>query len=160
MPSGVDDPPSWTILPSARTMIAVGVGGGPRVVGDHDDRLAELVDGAAQEVEHLGRGLRVEVARRLVGEDDRRPGGQRAGHGDALLLAAGELGGPVVEAVAEADGVDEAVDPRVVGLAAGDRQRQEDVLPRVEDGQQVEGLEDEADLVAAQRRQRLVVERR
>src|ERR687886_1740039 len=46
----------------------VGVGGGGRVVRDHDDRLAELVDGAAQQVENLARGLRVEVAGRLVGE--------------------------------------------------------------------------------------------
>ena len=41
------------------------------------------------------RGLRVEVARRLVGEQHGRLGDERAGHRDALLLAAGELGGPV-----------------------------------------------------------------
>ena len=45
-----------------------------RVVGDHDDRLAELVDRAAQEAEHLRAGARVEVAGGLVGEDDRRAG--------------------------------------------------------------------------------------
>src|SRR6185436_5110387 len=44
----------------------VGVGGRGRVVRDHDDRLAELVDRAAQELEDLGRGLRVEVAGGLV----------------------------------------------------------------------------------------------
>ena len=37
-------------------------------------------------------GRRVEVARRLVGEDHGRPRGQRAGDRDALLLAAGQLG--------------------------------------------------------------------
>ena len=34
----------------------------------------------------------------------------------------------MVEAVGEADGVDEAVEPRLVGIAPGELQRQEDVL--------------------------------
>ena len=68
--------------------------------------------------------------------------------------------GRCVEPVAQPDGVDQLVDPLLVGLAAGDRQRQQDVLLRGEDRQQVERLEDEADLVAAQLGQRLVVERR
>ena len=75
---------------------------------------------------------------------------QRARHGDALLLAAGELGGPVVEAVAQADGGDERVEPFRVGALARDRERQDDVLARVEDRQQVEGLEHEADALTAQ----------
>src|SRR3954453_12711642 len=75
----------------------VGVGGRRGVVRDHDDRLAELVDRPAQELEELGRELRVQVAGRLVGEHARRLGPQRAPHSYALLLAARELGGPVVE---------------------------------------------------------------
>ena len=71
--------------------------------------------------------------------------GQRPGDGDALLLAAGQLGRPVLEAVAEADGVDDAVEPRLVGLAAGERQRQRDVLGGGQRRDQVERLEDEAD---------------
>src|SRR3954454_6375890 len=138
---------------------AVGVGGGRRVVRDHDDGLAELVDGAAQEVEHLTGGLRVEVAGRLVGEDDGGLARERAGHRDALLLAARELGRPVGEAVAQADGVDELVEPLRVRPLAGDRQRQHDVLARVEDRQEVERLEDEADALAAQLGEPAVVER-
>ena len=42
-------------------------------------------------VEDLGAGAGVEVAGGLVGEDDLRLAGQRPGHGDPLLLAAGEL---------------------------------------------------------------------
>jgi hypothetical protein len=102
---------------------AVGVGGGDGVVGDHDHRLAELVYRAPQQLEHVGAGPGVEVAGRLVGEDDGRFGDEGTGDGDALLLAAGELGGPVGAAIAEADGVDQLLDPLLVGLAAGDRER-------------------------------------
>ena len=70
-----------------------------------------------------------------------------------------ELGGLVREPVAEPHGVDELVDPAVVALAAGDGQRQHDVLVRGERGQQVEGLEDEADLVAPQLREGALLER-
>jgi hypothetical protein len=60
-------------------------------VGDHEDGLAVALDGLAEEVEHLGPGPRVEVARRLVGEEDRRRAGERPGDGDPLLLAARKL---------------------------------------------------------------------
>ena len=72
--------------------------------------------GAAHELEDLGAGAAVEVAGRLVGEDDRRLAGQRAGHGDALLLAAGQLARPVLQPVAQTDGVDDPVDPLLVAL--------------------------------------------
>ena len=111
-------------------------------------------------VQHAGAGLRVEVAGRLVGEDDGRFGDQGAGDGDPLLLAAGELRGPVGAAVLEADGADQLLDPLLVGLAAGDRERQHQVLLGAEDRQQVEELEDEAELVAAQLGQLAVVEAR
>ena len=84
---------------------------------------------------------------------------ERAGDGDALLLAAGELRGAVRAAVAQADGLDELLDPPVVGLRPGDRERQDEVLLRGEDRQEVERLEDEADLVAAQLGELRVVER-
>ena len=60
-------------------------------MGDHHDRLAELVDAVPQEAQHLGAGAAVEVAGRLVGEDDLGPADQRAGDGDPLLLPAGQL---------------------------------------------------------------------
>ena len=93
---------------------AVRVGGDARIVRDHDDGLVELVDRAAQDVEHAGARGRVEVAGRLVGEDDGGAGDERAGDRDALLLAAGELGGPVRGAVGEADHLEQLREPGLV----------------------------------------------
>src|SRR4051794_30189251 len=78
---------------------AVGVAGGLLVVGDHDDRLTELVDRAPQQLQDLGRAHRVEVAGRLVGEDDGRAAGERAHDRDTLLLAAGQLARAVRDAI-------------------------------------------------------------
>ncbi len=123
---------------------------------DHHDRLAQLADGVAEEGEDLGAGAGVEIAGGLVGEDDVGLARQRAGAGDALLLAAGELARPVREAAGEADGVHHGVQPLLVDLAAGDVHREGDVLERRQGGQQVERLEDEADVIAAQLGQLLV----
>ena len=99
--------------------------------------------------EDLGARLRVEVPGRLVGEDDLGLRRERARDRDALLLTAGELGRPVRQPVAEADGVDHPIEPRLVGIAAGERHRQRDVLDRGQRRDEVERLEHEADLVAA-----------
>ena len=136
----------------------VGVPGGDRVVGDHDDGLAHRAHGGAEELEHLGAGGGVEVAGGLVGEDELGPGGQRPRHGDPLLLAAGELGRTMAQTRAEADRVDDPIDPLAVGLAAGEREGQGDVLVRGQRRHQVVRLEHEADPVAAQPGQRPVVE--
>jgi hypothetical protein len=107
---------SSTTRPSAEDD-PVGVAGGHRVVGDHDDGLVHLVHRSPQDGEHLGARPRVPVAGRLVGEDDLGAAGQRPGHGD-LLLAAGQLAWPVLQAVAYSQDVDDLADPRLVALAA------------------------------------------
>ena len=66
----------------------------------------------------------------------------------------------MAEAVAQAGLVDHGVEPLRVGLAAGDRERQEHVLARVEHRQQVEELEHEADVVPPQPGQLVVAELR
>ena len=78
-------------LPVADADHAPGVGGDLVLVGDQDDRPALPVE-AIEDLHHLLRGGGVEVAGRLVGEDHRRVGDERARDRDALLLAAGELG--------------------------------------------------------------------
>ena len=74
------------------------------VVGDEDDRLAELALQAQELVLQLLAHHRVDRRERLVHEHHRRVGRERPGDADALLLSAGELRGvPVTELGGEAD---------------------------------------------------------
>src|SRR5499427_921925 len=120
----------------------VGVAGSHRVVGDHDDGLAELAHAAAQQVQDLRAGAGVKVAGGLVGEDDFRPTGQGPRDGDALLLPAGQLRRAVPQPRAQAHRVHDRVEPGPVRGAPRDVQREGDVVRRGEGGQQVVGLED------------------
>src|SRR6202023_968605 len=91
----------------------------------------------------------VEVAGRLVGEDQVRIGDQRAGDGDALLLSSGELHGPVVDAVAKANLV-ERLQRKVAPIGSVSVQKRElDVPPRGELRQQLKLLEDKTDPAVA-----------
>ena len=76
---------------------------GLRVVRDHHDGLVELHVEPPEQLEHLVRALRVELAGRLVEQDERRVGDDGARDGDALLLAARELARVVVQPVGEPD---------------------------------------------------------
>ena len=77
---------------------------------------------------------RVEVAGRLVGQDERRVGDQGPGHRDPLLLTAGELAGPVLDPVGEADPVEGGEGPFLAdgSFDAGVDERELDVAPGVE----------------------------
>jgi len=119
-------------------------------MGDHDHGLTELGDRPAQQAEHVGAGPGVKVAGGLVGEDNLRAAGQRAGDRDPLLLAAGQLGRPVPQPVVQTHRAGHRRQPVRVGGPAGDIQRQRDVLRRSQHRQQVVGLEHEPDPVPAQ----------
>ena len=98
---------------------------------------------------------RVEVAGRLVGEEQRRLGDDRARDRDALLLAAGELAGRVLLPAGQARPTPSAARAsrrRSLGRDAAIDQRQLDVLERRGARQQVEALEDEAEIVPAKER--------
>ena len=82
---------------------APGALGGVRIVRDHDDRLAVIAVERLQQVEDLVAGLAIEIAGRLVAEQQRRVGHDRARDADALLLAAGQLPRIVPRAVGEPD---------------------------------------------------------
>ena len=94
---------SATSTPFSRCSVRCGALGRVRIVRDHDDRLAVLAVERLQQVEDLVARLAIEVAGRLVAEQQRRVGDDGAGDADALLLAARELPRVVLRAVGEAD---------------------------------------------------------
>src|SRR5579872_5304035 len=108
-------------------------GGHLEVVGDDHDGRALLVQGAQQRQDGFARG-RVQVPGGLVRHDQGGATGQRPGDGGALLLAAGELVGPVPEAVAEPDLLDGCLRhaPAIGQLAAPVEQAVGDVVEHAE----------------------------
>ena len=62
-----------------------------------------VVHGLAQQCQHVAGGHGVQGAGRLVGEHHLAVGDQRPGDRDALLLAAGELAGPVARSARQPD---------------------------------------------------------
>ena len=120
-----DDPPV------AQVDLAVGGRGDLGVVGDEDDRPAGGVE-LVEQRHDLGAGVAVEVAGRLVGEDQRRLRDERARDRDPLLLAARQLGRLVVEAIAQPEPLEGGRRPRRP-LAPRDalvQQRRRDVVER------------------------------
>src|SRR3546814_4168737 len=92
-----------------------------------------------------------EGAGRLVRQGQFRLGDGRAGDGDTLLLTAGKLARPVPGAVADADLVHHLVGA-ALALAGGDvviQQRQLDILTDRQFVDEVEALEDEAEILLA-----------
>src|SRR5690606_29027605 len=95
-------------------------------------------------------GAGVEIAGRLVAEDDLGPAREGTRARDTLLLATGQFAGTVSETVGETETGDDGVEPFLIDLAARDVHREGDVLEGGEGGDEVERLEDEADAVAPQ----------
>jgi hypothetical protein len=122
------------------------------VVRDEQQRQVEARLQFAHQVEHLCLDRDVERRRRLVGDDERRPAGERDGDHHALTHAAGELVRVIARAaggVGDADRFEEFDGPRVGIRAAGavDDQRFGDLVAdahdRIERGHRL--LEDERD---------------
>src|SRR5205823_8433182 len=106
---------------------------------------------------------RVEIAGRLVGEEDGGVRHQGAGDGYALLLAARELRRIVVLAAGQAD-LRDRVSRGLVPLPARPsefavEQRELDVLERRGAGEEIEALENEADLRIADHGALIAVQR-
>src|SRR3990167_2174662 len=115
----------WYIFPFIKGVFLIGeTAGRHRLIADdlavlHEENAFGMLggiclmrhehDGAAGIVQflenrhHLQSGLGVEVAGRLIGEDDLRIVDERPRDGDALLLSAGELIGQIVRAMRHPD---------------------------------------------------------
>ena len=117
-------------------------------MGDEHDRPAVLVE-LLEDRQDVPRRRGVEVSGRLVREDQLGVGDERAGDGDALLLAAGELVGGVVDAVVEPDHPQRAHRRLAPARRPAVEEGQLDVAPGGELLEQVELLEDEADAEVA-----------
>ena len=121
-------------------------------MGDQDERRAVGARQLEQEVHDLLAGGAVEIAGRLVGQQELGPTHEGAGDGDALLLAARELRGVVADAMARARRA-AAPTGELEGIGAtGELQRQRHVLVRRHGRNEMEALEDDADVVAPQPR--------
>ena len=132
----------------------VRAGGGARVVGDHDQRAAARSTVARSSASTSRPALRSSAPVGSSANSELRLADQRARDRHPLLLAAGELRRAVAGAVPEPDARPAPPPPAAREPAAGQPRRQRDVLRRRQRGEQVEGLEDEADPLASQPRQR------
>ena len=112
-------------------------------MGDDEHGRAGAVD-PVEQLHDPDRGLGVEVPGRLVGQEQRRVVDERARDRDALLLAAGELVGIVVDLRLEADEAEDLGDLAADLAAAGadHLQRVGDVVVDVAVRKQLEVLED------------------
>ena len=123
-------------------------------MGDDDHRQPLLLVETSEQRDHVLAGAAVEVAGRLVTHEDRRAVDECPGDRHALLLAAGELGGMVVEPVGEADALERLTGtfaPLAGGNPPGIDHRQLDILERRRPCQEVEVLEHEAEVTIADR---------
>jgi hypothetical protein len=145
--------------PVAHRDQAVGGGRDAGVVGDDEQRLSGRAQ-ALEEPKHVEGGGAVEVASWFVGEDDERLVAERAGDRDPLPFAAGERRWQMLGAVGEPDLFQQLGGPAAgcTGRAPCQQRRDLDILHGGELVHQVEGLEDEADRVAAQPSERLLAQ--
>ncbi len=120
---------------------------------DKNERGALRLDGLKEQVRDLAAGAGVEVAGRLVGDEDGRFDGKRARDRDPLLLAAGKLRGVVRKTAAKADPLKHRTRPVERIAAAGKLQRHGHILQCIHGLHQMEGLEYEADLASAEARE-------
>ena len=129
------------------------------IMSHHDDRqplgmefVEEIKDGST-------RGG-IQISRWFVRQDDRGGSDQGAGYGNTLLLPAGELSGAMSKSIAEADTA-EHPDRLLMSILTIDSPVEEghlDVFGDRQLGDEIEGLEHEADLSATNQTDRLIIQ--
>ena len=156
-------PQSDRFPPPARRRCGSAASNGPPalgIVGDQHQRGAGPARSCEQQVHHRLAGRLVQVAGRLVGQQQPRPRREGTGQRHALLLAAGELaraGGSADAPARPHRSASRRSGRRRRG--AGQLQRHRDVLQRGHRRDQVERLEHDADSLAPQPGQRVLVQR-
>src|SRR5215203_2034051 len=135
-----DDPPVAKLHYSLRPR------GDLHVVRDEHDRDPRDVQFFKQ-VEDLGAGSRVQVAGRLVGQQQGRVIDQRAGYGHPLVLPTGELGRAMVHPPGKPNPLQDIEGPLSALLPADSRvdHRKLHIRERALPGEKVVALEDEPD---------------
>ena len=128
------------------------------IVGHQDEGRAALLLALEQQLDDLRPCRFVEIAGRLVGNQDGRVGGKRASERNALLLAAGKLGRIMRCAIAQPDGIELACRDIERVRDAGELQRHRDVLERRHGRNQVKGLKHDSDVTAAESRERVLAQ--
>src|SRR3979409_407681 len=101
---------------------------------------------AEKRKDRLRRGW-IQTRGRFVRQQVRGSQGERTCDPDPLLLAAGELCGPMPAVIAETDPVKQLGNPLLFGAVGGSEilERQRDILSDSPTSQQRRGLEDDAD---------------
>src|SRR5262245_25050215 len=128
------------------------LGGQARLVGRQEDRRAPTPD-VLDEVEDFARHLFVEVSRGLVGQQESRRSHDGPREGRPLPLALGELRRVGLGARGEADGRERLEGSRRDSTAgsAGDPEHEGDVLEDGPAGEELGGLENDAERAPEQR---------
>jgi hypothetical protein len=121
-------------------------------VGDEEDGGAAFAGELAEEFDGGVAGDGIEGGGGFVGEDEAGLMGEGAGDGDALALAAGEGGGELITFGGETDGIEE-MECALAACGGGGEIRGEggghlDVAGGGEEGEEVVGLEDVADVAS------------
>ena len=129
---------------------AMSVGGGFGIVRDHDDGLAEILIELAEQAEDSFGTFGIEVAGGFIGQDDFWLADDGASERHALLFAAGKLRRLVLQAAAQAEQIGDDLEAMRIESVSVNVLGQSDVVVRVESGEQIKTLKDEADFVAAQ----------
>jgi hypothetical protein len=120
-----------------------------RIVRHQDQGRAGLAVELEHQRHHRLAGREVEAAGRFVGQQQRRPNHEGARQRDALLLASRQHARIVAQPLAQADAA-QHLGGQCPGVGAAlELERQHHVLERIEIIEQLEALEDEADLGGA-----------
>ena len=109
---------------------------------NHHNSLPELCTGALDKPQHLGAGLAVKVAGRLVGQHNSRFGNQGAGDSHTLLLSAGKIVRHVFQFIFQPQQMNDLVQKLLIHRVPVQLHRQDDVLIHIQDRNKVIVLED------------------